>query len=383
MTESATILIPDISGFTTFVARTELEHSAHIVTELLDVLAAANTTGLTLSEVEGDALLLYRKAPAPSVDEVVDQCIEMFVRFHECLAAIERDSVCPCGACQTASGLGVKFVVHFGEIQEISVAGFSKAAGLDIIIAHKLLKTNVPQREHILITEAGAEGLGDPTGSERLSWEMENTRYHGIGEVRYQVASLESLLDLVPEVPPRPNDVTRLGEDSFTVEVDRPMAEVHRTLLDIDTRDQWISSVLEIEHGAGVPRLGFGHVCRFEGITIEFETVGSEVGESEIVYVDQGLIKEFNVAIRETFSLRSLGPNRTEVTLEIHWPGSDGLPREVKTGILEVIQEAVQLLKQFCELPSEPPDRLDRKGEIGTPRRPMQSSTGFAAPVYR
>ena len=36
MTESATILIPDISGFTTFVARTELEHSAHIVTELLD-----------------------------------------------------------------------------------------------------------------------------------------------------------------------------------------------------------------------------------------------------------------------------------------------------------------------------------------------------------
>ena len=61
MTESATILIPDISGFTTFVARTELEHSAHIVTELLDVLAAANTTGLTLSEVEGDALLLYRK----------------------------------------------------------------------------------------------------------------------------------------------------------------------------------------------------------------------------------------------------------------------------------------------------------------------------------
>ena len=100
MAESATILIPDISGFTDFVVRTELEHSAHIIAELLDVLAAANTTGLTLSEVEGDALLLYRKAPTPSLADIIDQCTEMFVRFHECLATIERNSVCRCGACQ-------------------------------------------------------------------------------------------------------------------------------------------------------------------------------------------------------------------------------------------------------------------------------------------
>ena len=64
MAESATILIPDISGFTDFVTRIELEHGAHIIKELLEVLANANTTGFTLSEIEGDALLLYRKAPA-------------------------------------------------------------------------------------------------------------------------------------------------------------------------------------------------------------------------------------------------------------------------------------------------------------------------------
>ena len=153
MAESATILIPDISGFTDFVTRTELDHGAHIIRELLDVLATANTTGFTLSEVEGDALLLYRKAPAPSLGEVVDQCTEMFVRFHECLVVIERDSVCRCGACKTASHLGVKFVIHFGEIQEISVAGFTKATGLDMIVAHRLLKNDVPVREHVLVTK--------------------------------------------------------------------------------------------------------------------------------------------------------------------------------------------------------------------------------------
>ena len=212
MAVSATILIPDISGFTTFVTSTELEHSAHIVTELLSVLAEANTSGLTLSEVEGDALLLYRKGPAPSYGEVVDQCTKIFLRFHERLGAIERYSVCPCGACRTASGLGLKFIVHFGNIQEINVAGITKAAGLDMIIAHRLLKTDVPLPEYILITEAGAAGLRGTQGSDQLSWATDSSRYEGIGEVRYQFASLEPLLELVPKIPPRRNDVTPVGE---------------------------------------------------------------------------------------------------------------------------------------------------------------------------
>ena len=349
MAESATILIPDISGFTDFVTRIELEHGAHIIKELLEVLANANTTGFTLSEIEGDALLLYRKAPAPSLGEVVDQCKDMFVRFHECLVAIECDAVCTCGACRTASHLGVKFVVHFGEIQEISIAGFTKATGVDMIVAHRLLKNDVPAREHILVTEAGVEKLGAPDKSNKLKWEMESSEYDGVGEVRYHFASLEPLLELVPSVPPRPNDVKRLGENSFSVEIDRSMTEVYRTLLDLDTRDEWIPSVLEVEGGPGVPRRGFTHMCRFEGLTVELETVGGEVGESEIIYVEQGWIKELGMAIRDTFSLRSLGPNRTKVVLEIHWPASDELPDGVRAGMLQSMGEEVRLLKQFCE----------------------------------
>ena len=71
------------------------------------------------------------------------------------------------------------------------------------------------------------------------------------------------------------------------------MADVYRTLLDMDLRNQWIPGVVAIDHDAAVPRLGLGHVCRFEGMSVEFRTVGSEVGESEIVYVEEGWIKEF------------------------------------------------------------------------------------------
>ena len=61
MAERAIILIPDISGFTGFTGATEIDHAAHIITELLELIVASNETDFTLAEIEGDAVLFYRK----------------------------------------------------------------------------------------------------------------------------------------------------------------------------------------------------------------------------------------------------------------------------------------------------------------------------------
>lgn len=42
MENSALIFIPDISGFTNFVTKTEIQHSNHIITELIELLIDAN-----------------------------------------------------------------------------------------------------------------------------------------------------------------------------------------------------------------------------------------------------------------------------------------------------------------------------------------------------
>jgi len=52
------LFIPDISGFTKFVQTTEVEHSQHVISELLEVLISANTQELKLAEIEGDAFFL-------------------------------------------------------------------------------------------------------------------------------------------------------------------------------------------------------------------------------------------------------------------------------------------------------------------------------------
>jgi hypothetical protein len=98
MAEQATILIPDISGFTDFTSATEIDHSSHIIAELLELIVASNGTGFTLAEIEGDAVLFYRKGVPLSRAQLVDQCLRIFSNFHQRLMVIERDTVCQCGA---------------------------------------------------------------------------------------------------------------------------------------------------------------------------------------------------------------------------------------------------------------------------------------------
>ena len=87
MAEQATILIPDISGYTQFLTRTALVHSSHIINELLDLIVASNTLDLILSEIECDAVLFYRKGPPIALDGVISQCLTMF-DFHRQLKII-------------------------------------------------------------------------------------------------------------------------------------------------------------------------------------------------------------------------------------------------------------------------------------------------------
>ena len=58
---NATILIPDISGFTEFMTTTELSHSSHAINYLIDAIVNAVGEEYELAEVEGDAVLLIKK----------------------------------------------------------------------------------------------------------------------------------------------------------------------------------------------------------------------------------------------------------------------------------------------------------------------------------
>ena len=171
MAEDATILIPDISGYTDFLTKTELVHSSHIINELLEAIQTANSGELVLSEVEGDALLLYHKGKPLDPDALVRQCLRMFESFHRQLKIIERDSVCQCGACKSAPNLNLKFIAHHGTLQEIKVLQFTKFSGLDMVVAHRLAKNRIASNEYILATYSCFDGssMKQPPGRSRMA----------------------------------------------------------------------------------------------------------------------------------------------------------------------------------------------------------------------
>src|SRR6476469_7227021 len=169
MAESATILIPDISGYTEFLTKTELVHSSHIL--------IANEDAFELSEVEGDALLLYRKGKPIEATALLRLCLSMFESFHKQVKIIERDSVCQCGAGKTASNLSLKFVAHHGVVQEIKVRQFTKCSGVDMIVAHRLLKNQIASHEYILATPSCFDFSSLEQSAAALAWERSSEEY--------------------------------------------------------------------------------------------------------------------------------------------------------------------------------------------------------------
>ncbi len=143
MESQALIFIPDISGYTKFITETETKHAKHIIIELLEVVIKADKLKMHVSEIEGDAVLFYRKGDPPKLSELISQAKKMFLDFHTHLKIIQRDNVCQCGACRSAVKLTLKFVSHYGSLEEVTIQNFSKIMGSDVILAHRLLKNSI------------------------------------------------------------------------------------------------------------------------------------------------------------------------------------------------------------------------------------------------
>ena len=147
------LFIPDISGFTKFVHETEISHSEHIIKELLEALIDANEMDLQISEIEGDAVLFYRKGRKPTAAETLAQVQRMYIKFHASLRKYESQRICQCGACISSNDLSLKFIIHYGTISINQVKSRSKLFGKDLIVAHRLMKNDISLKEYVLITD--------------------------------------------------------------------------------------------------------------------------------------------------------------------------------------------------------------------------------------
>ncbi|HEX2437321.1 MAG TPA: DUF2652 domain-containing protein [Methylomirabilota bacterium] len=348
MAEQAIVFIPDISGFTDFTSTTEIDHAAHIITELLELLVESNDTGFTLAEVEGDAVLFYRTGAPLKRERLVEQCLSMFSNFHQRLMVIERDTVCQCGACQTASNLTLKFIAHFGYLKEIKVARFVKATGVDMIVAHRLLKNDVDSSEYILMTDACCEALGRSSQHPALQWSASSQTYDAIGTVKYEFATLSGYRRQIPPPAAPPRFVVEKGTDNLEIVIQAPLKAVYQTLINVDKRPEWLDGVATINREMTSERIGMRHNCVFHGLKLINTALYRDYHEDHARYSENVEIPDIKVTLQAHYEMEALGGGSTRLRFNVNWMGSN-LPAENKKGMMAGQASNFELLKKVCE----------------------------------
>jgi hypothetical protein len=115
-TQRGYLILADISGFTSYLAGSELDHANDILGELLNLIAERFPPLLTVVEFEGDSV--YARADAaviPGGDVLLEVLESTYVAFRDRVEAIKRGTTCQCNACRLIPTLDLKFIVHFGE----------------------------------------------------------------------------------------------------------------------------------------------------------------------------------------------------------------------------------------------------------------------------
>ncbi len=263
--QPALIFIPDITGFTKFVTETELVHSQHIITELLETLMDSNNTGLEVSEIEGDAILYYRFGEEANAENILNQVQEMFIRFHEHLVRYNNRRICQCGACKTANSLTLKFVVHYGSIALNQVGSHTKLFGKEVIVAHRLLKNEIPHHEYALFTHPLLEACETWNKADEFAWAKFDTgkEVYDSGPVQFDylaLAPLKKKLKPIENLPPimtgRPIKAIEL-EQSFNVPIEILLSRI----VDLDFRPKWSGIGIKKITPHELNRQGTVHQC--------------------------------------------------------------------------------------------------------------------------
>ena len=264
------LFIPDIGGFTKFVHNTEITHSQHIIAELLEVLIDANEMGLTVSKIEGDAILFYLQGKAPTAAELLAQVQHMYVKFHAHLKKYNTQRICQCGACRTANQLALKFVAHYGDVAQKQVKQYSELFGEDVIVVHRLMKNEVPHEEYVLITDQLINACSTYVQIQQAAWATPESGEgtYDFGSITYCSIPLDPLKNHVPE--PTIEDYSLPGKTTklvaFETVIEAPIELVFNVLSDLSARHHWMLGVSSSDKlNSRIPQHGSTHRCVMNG----------------------------------------------------------------------------------------------------------------------
>jgi len=349
------LFLPDISGFTKFVQTTEVAHSQHVISELLEVLINANTEELRLAEVEGDALFFYKEEEVPSLEKLLAQIETMFTAFYSHLKLLEKNRVCPCNACSTAPSLQLKIIAHSGELQFINVQDSRKPFGTQVIEVHRLMKNDVDSDNYVLLSKELSDHI-------ELSEHYQSKLYKFCeGENEYDDKKIQYLYSLIDKEQLKLKPFAQAKKiifdkpPSLYFEMDFPISasQLLEYITNYSYRHHWVKGVEKFEYNEHeVTRLGTEHICVIDGKHLNFTTVTKQGKPGQLIY---GEMTPSPPPVDELYQFFIINPKTTnscKLEVEVYWKAKSILKKLIlniliKNIIKKNIQASLTNLHQF------------------------------------
>jgi len=225
--DRGSLVLTDISGYTTYLLGTELEHAQDVLSDLMGVVVGTLQPPLTVTKLEGDAIFSYALDGACGASTLLDSIERSYFAFRSRQRDIAHATSCTCDACKQIPTLDLKFIVHHGSFVRRDISGNEELTGRDVIVLHRLAKNSAADvlgtKGYVLLTDECMDALGlDGTA---LGMQAHVERYDDVGEIaccledigqRWQAESDRQRVYVTADAPS--------FERTFTVPVDRTTA---------------------------------------------------------------------------------------------------------------------------------------------------------------
>lgn len=190
------LIISDITGYTSYLSASELEHAEATLTSLLRLLIEHTQSPLVIAKLEGDAIFSYAPKGSFLQGQSLIEAIETtYLSFRQALELMQLNTSCTCNACRNISRLDLKFFVHFGSFIIQDLGAYSELLGTDVNLLHRLVKNQIFEQLDLLAyavyTEQAVASLEIQEISARMHSHVES--YESVGEVKMYVQDMHGV----------------------------------------------------------------------------------------------------------------------------------------------------------------------------------------------
>jgi uncharacterized protein YndB with AHSA1/START domain len=209
-------------------------------------------------KTEGDAVLAYStRQEFPSGETFLAICENLYNSFALRQQDIIANTSCTCRACANVGNLDLKIIAHYGQFNEIQMGPVTDISGPDVILVHRMGKTNVTDatgiRSYALFSDAAAEAMDIEKALEPYSQSFEH-----FGEVPMQVYDLAKAWQSFRADRERQYLEEQDGVWTFRHHFAAPTAVVWEALVAPEHKQRWMASMKSVSVTSSTGRIGAG-----------------------------------------------------------------------------------------------------------------------------